>query len=171
VVACRGARGAGWGGTKRISWRSWVTSLRWCDPELDGEQEHGGHECGIKNKTFRATLNENVFWWIESVLVTGTNHTSSNIISRDTGLSSAETDYLPDGKAFLPRGQLNRVIVSVTPGSQTRVAFYVYITEVEANTSQALLCITTDNLANYKFISKTVSWHVQGEHPHTGPRN
>jgi hypothetical protein len=77
----------------------------------------------------------------------------------------------PDGKAFLPRGQINRVIVSVTPVSQTRVAFYVYITEVEPNTSQALLCITTDNLANYKFISKTISWHVQGEHPHTGPRN
>jgi hypothetical protein len=93
------------------------------------------------------------------------------LFERDAGLSSAETDYLPDGKAFLPRGQINnRVIVSVTPVSQTRVAFYVYITEVEPNTSQAVLCITTDNLANYKFISKTVSWHVQGEHPHTGPR-
>jgi hypothetical protein len=38
---------------KRISWRSWVTSLRWCDPELDGEREHGGHERGISTNLYK----------------------------------------------------------------------------------------------------------------------
>jgi hypothetical protein len=36
-----------------------------------------------KKKTFRLGGMKAYFWWIESVFATGTDHTSSNIISRD----------------------------------------------------------------------------------------
>jgi hypothetical protein len=65
------------------------------------------------------------FWWIESVLATGTDYTSSNIISRDCrlreGLNLGRSLYLPHHSIHV-HGDIAQELLFVRQGCRVLAA-------------------------------------------------